>query len=68
MHSNDVFCGGKVLSWSLPSIKHERTGSLPTALAIKGKRDEKSFPAREISRTPTLSRRARMRNPSCLIS
>jgi hypothetical protein len=28
-----------------PSIKHERTGSLPTAIAIKGKREEKSFPA-----------------------
>jgi hypothetical protein len=45
----------------------ERTGSLPTAIAIKGKRDEKSFPARVISRTPALSRRARMRKPSCSI-
>src|SRR5205085_8561116 len=26
-----------------PSIRQERTGSLPTAIAIKGKRDEKSF-------------------------
>jgi hypothetical protein len=51
-----------------PSIRHDRTGSLPTAVAIKGKRDEKSFPARVISRTPALSRRARMRKPSCLIS
>src|SRR6516164_7021288 len=51
-----------------PSIKHERTGSLLTAIAIKGKRPEKSFPARVISRTSALSRRARMRNPSCLIS
>ena len=40
-----------------------------TAMAIKGKRLEKSFPARVISRTPALSRRrARMRKPSCLIS
>src|SRR5690242_18036526 len=46
----------------------QATGSLPTAIAIKGKRDEKSFPARVISRTPALSRRARMRKPSCLIS
>src|SRR5262249_58315873 len=48
--------------------KEERTGSLRTAVAINGKRDEKSFPARVISRTPALSRRARMRKPSCLIS
>jgi hypothetical protein len=39
-----------------------------TAIAMNGKRDEKSFPARVIKRTPALSRRARMRNPSCLIS
>jgi hypothetical protein len=44
-----------------PSIRRERTGSLLTAIAIKGKRDEKSFPARVISRTPALSRHARMR-------
>ena len=36
--------------------------------AQQRKRDEKSFPARLISRTPALSRRARMRKPSCLIS
>ena len=41
---------------------------LADRLAIKGKRDEKSFPARVISLTPALSRRDRMRNPSCLIS
>ena len=51
-----------------PSIRHERTGSLLAAIAIKGKREEKSFPARVISRTPALSRRASMRKPSCLIS
>jgi hypothetical protein len=46
----------------------QATGSLPSAIAIKGKRDEKSFPARVISRTPAASFRARMRKPSCLIS
>jgi hypothetical protein len=51
-----------------PSIRHERTGSLLTAIAIKVKRAEKSFPARVINRTPALSLRARMRKPSCLIS
>src|SRR5437868_3002786 len=51
-----------------PSIKHERTDSLLTTIAIKGKRDEKSFPFRVISRTPAPSFRARMRKPSCLIS
>src|SRR5262249_41630053 len=51
-----------------PSIKHDPTASLPTAIAIKGKRDEKSFPARVISRTPAESFRARIRKPSCLIS
>src|SRR6516225_9245856 len=35
---------------------------------MKGKRDEKSFPARVITRTPAASFRARMRKPSCLIS
>src|SRR5262249_47975493 len=43
------------------AIGHERTGSLLTAIAIKGKREEKSFPARVISRTPAESRRARIR-------
>ena len=51
-----------------PSIRHERTGSSPTAIAIKGKRDEKSFPARVISCTPAGPRRAKIRKPSCLIS
>src|SRR5215469_5276365 len=44
-----------------PSIKHDRTGSAATAAAINGKREEKSFPAWVIRRTPALSRRARMR-------
>jgi hypothetical protein len=26
-----------------PSIKHERTGSFPTAIAMKGKREENRF-------------------------
>jgi hypothetical protein len=51
-----------------PSIKHDRTGSLETAIAMNGNRDEKSFPALVISRTPALSRRASILNPSCLIS
>jgi hypothetical protein len=51
-----------------PSMRQERNGSLPTAIAIKGKRPEKSFPARVISRTPVASFRARIRKPSCLIS
>jgi len=51
-----------------PSIKHDRTGSLPTAIPIKGKRCKNSFPARVISRTPAALRRARMWKPSCLIS
>src|SRR6516164_459333 len=51
-----------------PSIRHDRTGSLPTAMAMNGKRDEKSFPARVIRRTPVASLRAKMRKPSCLIS
>jgi hypothetical protein len=41
---------------------------LPTAVAIKGKRLVKSLPWRVISRTSALSRRARIRKPSCLIS
>jgi hypothetical protein len=51
-----------------PSIRHERAGNLPTAIAINGKRAEKLFPARVISRTPAASRRASRRKPSCLIS
>lgn len=34
----------------------ERMGSLPTANAMTGKRDEKSFPARVISCTPAILR------------
>jgi hypothetical protein len=41
-----------------PSIKQERTGRLLTAITIKGKRDQKSFAARVIRRTPIASRRA----------
>jgi len=40
-----------------PSIRHDRTGNLLAAIAIKGKRDEKSFPARVTSRTPAASLR-----------
>src|SRR6516225_4958498 len=47
---------------------HDRTGSDLSAMAMNGKRSVKSFPARVISRTPALSRRAMIRKPSCLIS
>jgi hypothetical protein len=50
---------------------HRRSGNgeLAERHRDKGKaRDEKSFPARVISRTPALSRFATMRKPSCLIS
>ena len=51
-----------------PSIKQERPGSAATAAAASGTRLVKSFPLRVISRTPAPSRRAMIRNPSCLIS
>ena len=51
-----------------PSITHERAGSAPTARAMNGNLLLKSCPFRVISRTPALSRLARMRKPSCLIS
>src|SRR6516165_3323453 len=38
------------------------------AATMIGKRLVKSLPLRVISRTPAVSRRARMRKPSCLIS
>ena len=52
----DQFEHGKpilVTDDSLAVDLHERAGSLPTAIAIKGKRDEKSFPERVIDRTMT---------------
>jgi hypothetical protein len=52
------------LDWFAPQVPTVKLRSLPTAIAINGKRDEKSFPARVISRTPALSRRARMRKPN----
>lgn len=54
--------------FSSQTIRQDQTGSLPMAIAMKGNRPEKSFPARVISRTPALSRRAKIRNPSCFIS
>jgi hypothetical protein len=43
-------------------------GTQHRGVAKRGNRDVKSWPLRENSRTPALSRRARMRKPSCLIS
>ena len=51
-----------------PSITHDRTGRLSTAATIFGYRAVKSEPFRVASRMRSLSRRARMRKPSCLIS
>jgi hypothetical protein len=49
-------------------VRHERAGSAATAATTKGKRLPKSWPLRVKSCTPAVSRRARMRKPSCLIS
>ena len=58
-------CAVITVLWSAyPSLRPNYVVCL-SAVAIG---DEKSFPARVISRTPALSRRAMMRKPSCLIS
>ena len=51
-----------------PSTTQDFAGSAATASLMNGKRSEKSWPFLVISRTPFPSRRAMIRNPSCLIS